>query len=84
MRSMHPTTKGFDHRPPALNQAVELQRLALVQFGNLLELGDFLLHQRQVGKRPEARSRHLGVAVQCLAADNYALVGFGWGHGEAE
>lgn len=84
MRSMHPTTNGFDHRPPALNQAVELQRLALVQFGNLLQLGDFLLHQRQVSKRPLSRPGHIGVAVQGLSAEDYALVGFGWGHGGGE
>lgn len=81
---VQPSSDSVDHRLPSLNQAFQLCGLAAMTGRDLFQLGHFLAHQRNVANRPEARSRHFGVAMQCLAAENYAVVGFGWGHGGAE
>jgi len=79
--SVHSAAHGLDHRFPALDQAFELQGLALVEFGDFFELRDFLEHQRQIAKRPQPGARHIRVSVQGLTAENDAAVGFGWRHG---
>lgn len=81
---VQPTSHCVDHRLPSINQAIQLCGFNVMRSSDLFQLGHFLAHQRKVANRPEARPRHFGVAVQRLAAENYALVGFGWGHGGAE
>lgn len=84
MMSVQLASHRIDHRSPAFNQAGQFGRFAFVKLGNLRELGQLLLHQRKVSDWPQPCSRHIGVAVQGLSAENDAAVGFGWGHGAAE
>lgn len=82
MRSIQLAAHRVDHSSPTLNQWSQLQRFAFVKIGNLRELGKLPLHQRKVGDWPQSCSRHIGVAVQGLSAENDAAVGFGWCHDE--
>lgn len=81
LMSVHPTTQRPDHRSPALYKAIQLPRLARVKLGDLLELGNLLLHKRKVTQRPQARPGHFGIPAQGFAAQNNAAVSFGWSHG---
>ena len=80
MTSVQLSANSLDHRPPGLNQWCQLQRLVFVKLGNLFELRNLLLHQWKVSNRPHPCPRHINVAVQGLAAENDAAVGFGWCH----
>ena len=76
-------TDSFNHRLPGFHEDAQLERLALVLLGYLLDLRHFLDHQRKVSNRPLPCPGHLGIAAQGLAAEDDALIGFGWGHGLA-
>ena len=78
--SVHPTTQRPDHRSPALDEAIQHPRLARVKLGDLLELGNLLLHKRKVTQRPLARPGHFCIPAQGFAAQKNAAIGFRWCH----
>jgi hypothetical protein len=66
---------------PRFRQAIDLLSFDRVIHGDLLEQRDFISHDLKVSNRPLPCSGHICVSVEGLAAERYARVGFGRGHG---
>lgn len=78
--SVQLSSDGIDQRVPRLHEGAQLRRLSGMRFSDILENDYLIRHQGKIGNRPLTCSRHFSVAVQSLAGQHNALVGFGGGH----
>ena len=76
-RVAQPAPKLF----PVISQGRELAGLIGECLSHHVQLQNFLVEQEHVAIRQNAVVDHRSVAVIGLAAEDNALVGFGWGHG---
>lgn len=78
--SVQLATHLIAQRSPVHNQALDLRRLARVLFGQGLKQRDLLRHKMTVAVRQLIGLRRRNIAVQMLAREDDALVGFVGGH----
>jgi hypothetical protein len=72
---------SIDKSAPPLRQPIDLLGFDRMNDGDLLEQSNLVGHDLQVGNRPLPCPGHISVSGEGLAAEDDALVGFGWGHG---
>lgn len=75
------TPHRIHHRAPGLGQAVNLLRFNRVIDRNLFQPRNLILHQSEIGNRPDTCSGELCISMQRAAGVHNVLVGFGGGHG---
>lgn len=80
MTSVQLASHRIGQSAPRLRQAIDLLRFYRVIQCDLLEQGDLVGHDLQIRNWPLPLPGHRAVSVQCLSAEDDALIGFGWGH----
>lgn len=81
MTSVELTSNSIHHRAPGLGQSIDFLGFNRVIDRNLFQPRNLVLHQSEIGNRPDTCSGELRVAVQSAAGLDDVLVGFGGGHG---
>lgn len=81
--SVHRGAQSAPELLPVVRQRRQLLRLIGKLAGDHVQQQNFLVEQDHVSIRQNAFVDHRSIAVIGLAAEDYSLIGFGWGHRNA-
>ena len=81
--SVHRGPQSAPKLLPVVRQCRQLLRLIWKLAGDHVQQQNFLVEQDHVSIRQNAFIDHRSIAVIGLAAEDYSLIGFGWGHRNA-